>query len=344
MTTGPLLSVENLTVDFRSPGWRRPPFRAVDDVSFEIGVGETVGLVGESGSGKSTIGRAVLGLLTPESGRVVFDDTDITHRSGKQRRDLARSISAVFQDPHSSLNPTMNVGRSILEPLLVQRQLDKTAQQDKLSELLEAVRLTPDAGIRYPHSFSGGQRQRIAIARSLSTDPRLVICDEAVSALDVITRAQILNLLRDLQRLTEVAVLFIAHDLPIVAHHARRIVVLYRGRIMEHGATKDVMQRPLHPYTRALLAAVPVLDPRQQASRRAARARSVSISTANAGEPPAEGCVFEPRCPYAADVCREKRPLDVSASDRVVQCHLFDERSGHPQAGSRPDALLPTAS
>lgn len=334
-----LLKIDRLVVDFRSAGWRRPPVRAVDDVSFEIGVGETVGLVGESGSGKSTIGRAALGLQRATAGRIFFDGVDITARTAKQRRELARSISAVFQDPYGSLNPAISVGRSILEPLLVQRSLDDSAGREKTGELLEAVRLPRDAADRFPHSFSGGQRQRIAIARSLSTEPRLVVCDEAVSALDVITRAQVLNLLEDLQEQSNVALLFIAHDIPIVGHHARRIVVLYRGRIMEQGLTEDVMNRPLHPYTRALLAAVPVLDPERQSARRAARAASVSVSTANAAPPPAAGCVFAPRCPYAAAVCQEKRPLDITVSGRTVQCHLFDPASGHPQTDAEMSVL-----
>ncbi len=339
-----LLRVEGLVVEFRVGGWRSPPLRAVDDVSFEIGPGETVGLVGESGSGKSTIGRAVLGLQRAAAGRIIFDGDDITDRTASQRRELAKAISAVFQDPYSSLNPAISVGRSILEPLLVQRKLDDAAGQLKAGELLEAVRLPKDVSKRLPHSFSGGQRQRIAIARSLSTEPRLLVCDEAVSALDVITRAQVLNLLEDLQSRTNVALLFIAHDIPIVGHHARRIVVLYRGRIMEQGLTEDVINRPLHPYTRALLAAVPLLDPEQQSARRESRAASVSVSTANAAPPPAEGCVFAPRCPYAADVCQTKRPLDLSVSGRTVQCHLFDPDSGHPQADAELSALDRAAS
>lgn len=335
-----LLRVEHLSVDFRSPGWRKPPLRAVDDVSFELGVGETVGLVGESGSGKSTIGRAVLGLQAATSGRIFFNDVDVTTRTAKQRRELARSISAVFQNPYGSLNPAISVGRSILEPILVQRRLDKTAERETAGALLEDVRLSRDAAGRYPHSFSGGQRQRIAIARSLGTEPGLVICDEAVSGLDVITRAQIMNLFSDLQARTNVAVLFIAHDLPIVGHHARRIIVLYRGRIMEQGKTDDVMERPLHPYTRALLAAVPVLDPNQQSARRAARAASVSVSTANAAAPPVNGCVFAPRCPHAASVCQDRRPREIAVDGRIVQCHLFDSEAGHPKTNESKTGLF----
>ena len=334
MTSPPLLSVDNLIVDFSQRGWRTPPLRAVDGVSFEIGAGETVGLVGESGSGKSTIGRAVLGLLTPTDGRILFDGEDITNRSSKQRRELARSLSAVFQDPYSSLNPARPIGRSILEQVLVQHRLKPELERARLTELLNAVRLRPEVAERYPHSFSGGQRQRIAIARALSTEPRLIICDEAVSALDVITRGQILNLLAELQEQTNVALLFIAHDLPIVAHHSRRIIVLYRGRIMEEGARDDVMDSPLHPYTRALLAAVPVVDPEEQTARRAARAAMVSTSTANAAPPPTNGCVFAPRCPHAESVCWEKRPLDTRVGHRAVACHLYEPASGHPRAGS----------
>lgn len=333
MMPTPLLSIQDLTVDFRQPGWRTESFRAVDGVSFDIEAGETVGLVGESGSGKSTIGRAVLGLLKPSDGRITFDGKDITRRSAKEQRELARSLSAVFQDPYSSLNPALTIDRSILEPVRVQRPLSEEEAKARLRELLGAVRL-PGAGNRFPHSFSGGQRQRIAIARALSTEPRLMICDEAVSALDVITRGQIINLLSDIREQTNVALLFIAHDLPIVAHHSQRIVVLYRGRVMEQGPTDEVMDRPLHPYTHALLAAVPVLDPRQQSVRRRARSASVSVTTANAAPPPMDGCVFAPRCPHVADVCWEKRPVDSRVGARLVQCHLFDAESGHPGAGA----------
>jgi peptide/nickel transport system ATP-binding protein len=339
MNRQPLLAVEDLVVDFRQRGWRKTPVRAVDGVSFTIGAGETVGLVGESGSGKSTIGRAVLGLLEPTGGRIAFDGVDVTNRTAKQRRELARSMSAVFQDPYSSLNPSLTVGSSILEPVQVQGRLDAESERARVRELLEAVRLRPGVAGRYPHSFSGGQRQRIAIARALSTGPRLVICDEAVSALDAITRGQIMNLLVELQEQTQVGLLFIAHDLPIVAHHASRIIVLYRGRIMEEGATEGVIDHPLHPYTRALLAAVPVVDPKQQTARRAARAATVSTSTANAAQPPAAGCVFAPRCPHAAQVCWERRPVDARVAGRAVECHLYDPASGHPEAAPAATAV-----
>ena len=332
MSDEALLRIEDLVVDFRQPGWRRPPFRAVDGVTFEIGHGETLGLVGESGSGKSTIGRAILGLLTPTSGRIHFDGEDVTKRTPAQQKQLARAISAVFQDPYSSLNPARTVGKSIAEPLAAQRPLTPQKAGRTVSRLLTDVQLPASVGSRYPHSFSGGQRQRIAIARALSIQPQLVICDEAVSALDVVTRAQILNLFADLQQQTRAALLFIGHDLPVVGYLARRIVVLYRGRVMELGPSTEILSRPLHPYTRALLAAVPVVDPARQRVRRAERKEAVSTTTANAAPAPRDGCVFAPRCPHVADVCWNARPVDSLADRRAVACHMFEPRSGHPEA------------
>ena len=332
MTGESLLSVDDLVVDFRQPGWRKPPFRAVDGVSFRIGHGETVGLVGESGSGKSTIGRAILGLLVPTSGTLTFNGEIVTTRTKEQQRQLAGAISAVFQDPYSSLNPTRTVGKSIVEPLAAQKPLTREEAAGEISRLLRDVRLPATVGGRYPHSFSGGQRQRVAIARALSVEPKLVICDEAVSALDVITRAQILNLFADLQQQTKAALLFIGHDLPVVGYLASRIVVLYRGRVMEQGPSAEILQQPSHPYTRALLAAVPVVNPARQRARRLELQASVSTTTANAAPAPREGCVFAPRCPSVADVCWNARPVESPVERRTVACHIFDPRSGHPES------------
>ncbi|MEV6345545.1 oligopeptide/dipeptide ABC transporter ATP-binding protein [Actinoplanes sp. NPDC051851] len=317
-----LLAVDDLHVRFRGG------VRAVDGVSFTVGPGETVGLVGESGSGKSTIGRVALGLQAPTSGTVTVDGTDVTTRDSAKKRGLARLRQVVFQDPYSSLNPSRQVGRTLTEPLEVQRKLDPTAALAEVNRLLGSVGLPKDAALRYPHSFSGGQRQRIALARSLSTEPRLIICDEAVSALDLVTRAQVLNLLGDLQRERELSLLFIAHDLPIVAHLSHRVVVLYRGRIMEQGPAAEIHDSPAHPYTKALMAAVPVPDPAEQRRRRAARVAAGTVSTATAEPAPVEGCPFAPRCPSATDVCWSTRPADVAVGNRLVACHLFAPNGG----------------
>jgi oligopeptide/dipeptide ABC transporter ATP-binding protein len=336
--SSPLLAIENLVVDVRPPGGPRPPFRAVDDVSLFVGHGETLGLVGESGSGKSTIGRAILGLVEPTAGRISFDGDDVTTRTDEQRKRLSQEISAVFQDPYSSLNPARTVGKSIIEPLATQRRLTRQEESHRISDLLEDVRLPRTAGHRYPHSFSGGQRQRVAIARALSTSPKLVICDEAVSALDVVTRAQILNLFADLKEQTRAALLFIGHDLPVVGFLSERIVVLYRGRVMEHGPSDEILERPLHPYTKALIAAVPVPSPERQRIRRRERQATVSTTTANAAPAPRDGCVFAPRCPRVADICWQVRPEDTRVDGRTVQCHLFHPDSAHPES-SRPQEV-----
>ncbi|MCV2394387.1 ATP-binding cassette domain-containing protein [Actinotalea sp. M2MS4P-6] len=322
METETLLKVEDLRVEYPGTGWRSAPFRAVDGVSFEIRRGETVGLVGESGSGKSTIGRAVLGLLEPAGGRIEFGGHDVTHRDRATQRQVSRRLQAIFQDPYSSLNPARTVGRTMVEPLEVQGGAARAGAVEKVASLLADVGLPEDSTDRYPPSFSGGQRQRIAIARSLSISPQLIICDEAVSALDLVTRAQVLNLLGDLQRERGFAYLFIAHDLPIVTYVSQRTVVLYRGRIMEQGPARAVHESPLHPYTQMLLAAVPVPDPAVQRVRRARR-RATAVSTGTAAQPPAEGCPFAPRCPKVMSRCWTQRPEAVPVGEQVVECHLF---------------------
>lgn len=341
----PLLEVTDLRVEFPQRTRRSGSMRAVDGVSFSMAPGETLGLVGESGSGKSTVGRAVLGLLTPTGGTIRLAGQDITgHRAGASAK-IARLMQVVFQDPFGSLNPSRTIGKTLTEPLEVQRQMTAEQSVAEVQRLLDSVRLPKDAAARYPHGFSGGQRQRIAIARALATSPELVICDEAVSALDLVTRAQVLNLLTKLQRETGVSLLFIAHDLPIVSHLARRTAVLYRGRIMEQGPAEEIHHRPLHPYTRALLAAVPVTVPELQRERRQARSAAVAASTANAKEPPAEGCPFAPRCLDAADVCWSERPADTGVGPVTVACHLYDQSSGHPaRIASSPAETRPAPS
>ncbi len=259
----PVLEVQNLVVRY---GKNRAP--AVDDVSFTIARGETLGLIGESGSGKTTIGRAILGLVPVASGRILFEGRDITHMRPAQRRALHGDLRAVFQDPFSSLNPRRPIGDAIAEPLRV----SGVAPQERalrVADVLDSVGLPRAAGSRYPREFSGGQRQRIAIARALVTGPRLVVCDEAVSALDLSTQAQVLNLLADLRQGADLGYLFIAHDMSVVEFLAQRVVVLYRGKVMEEGPTDAVIRNPQSAYTRVLMAASPVPDPDEQARRRA---------------------------------------------------------------------------
>jgi oligopeptide/dipeptide ABC transporter ATP-binding protein len=330
MDTKPLLEVTDLHVEFRQRGRRHGALRAVDGVSFSIRPGETVGLVGESGSGKSTIGRAILGLVPSSGGSIWLGGQDVTGHQAGSSASFARLVQAVFQDPFGSLNPSRTIGRTLSEPLEVQRKLDTRQASSEVTRLLQNVGLPPDAASRYPHGFSGGQRQRICIARALAPSPDLVICDEAVSALDLVTRAQVINLLAGLQRDAGLTLLFIAHDLSIVTHLSHRTVVLYRGRIMEQGPAEAIQASPLHPYTRALQAAVPLPVPSLQHQRRDLRKAAVASNTANAGQPPEEGCPFSPRCPHAADVCWSVRPADTVINAVTVACHRYAAGSGHP--------------
>jgi ABC-type glutathione transport system ATPase component len=272
----PLLEVRGLTVDF-NVGRQLPPLRAVDDVTIEIGPRETVGLVGESGSGKTTIGRAILGLAPIKAGTVTFDGADITRATYRTRRRLSASLQVVFQDPYSSLNPTRTIGQTLSETLRVHEDISNDAVEQRISTTLERVGLPADAAKRYPSRFSGGQRQRIAIARALMVQPRLVICDEPVSALDLSVQAQVLNLLGELQDDFELSYLFISHDLAVVKHVSHRIVVLYRGQIVEEGPADRVYEHPEHPYTQRLLAAAPLPDPELQRERRLVRAQEQQL-------------------------------------------------------------------
>ncbi|MDJ0345861.1 ABC transporter ATP-binding protein [Streptomyces sp. H10-C2] len=328
MTQPLVLDIRDLTVEFRQ-GRRTPPLRAVDGVSLSIAAGETVGLVGESGSGKSTIGRAVLGLNAVHSGQVHFEGADITRARPRVRRGLSARLQVVFQDPYSSLNPARTIGQTLAEPLLVHRKHDQRHTGARITQMLERVGMPPDTAARYPGQFSGGQRQRIAIARALMLEPSLVICDEPVSALDLSIQAQVMNLLAELQSDLSLSYLFIAHDLPVVRHLSHRIVVLYRGQVMESGPSQTVYADPVHPYTRALLEAVPEPDPRVQRARTAARGTADST-----GAPAVGGCVFAHRCPYAIDKCHSERPLlrpvpggggSGSAAARSAACHRAAE-------------------
>ena len=263
-----LLTVSDLTVTYPGRGWRRPAFTALHEVSLDVRAGETVGLVGESGSGKSTLGRAILGLAPVSGGNIIYDGKDIAHESQRVRRELARDIQVVFQDPLSSLSPSLTVGESLAEPLRV-RNVSRSEADDRIREALDLVHLPADAVRRLPREFSGGQRQRIAIARALVLEPRLIVCAEPVSALDLTTQSRARGLFLDVQERTGVAYLFISHDLSVVRVMSHRIAVMRHGRIVESGDAEAVTTSPANAYTRQLLLAAPVADPVEQAQRRA---------------------------------------------------------------------------
>ncbi|MDR6414304.1 ATP-binding cassette domain-containing protein [Pseudarthrobacter sulfonivorans] len=267
-----LLRVENLVVDYPGKGFRARKFRALTDINISIGQGETLGLVGESGSGKTTLGRAVLGLAPVSGGKITFEGQDISHATRKQRRILSRDMQVVFQDPYTSLNPALEIGDILAEPLGVQG-MEPAAAKKRVKELLDQVGLPSDALHRLPREFSGGQRQRVAIARALALSPKLIVCDEPVSALDLSTQARVLDLFLQIQKDTGVSYLFVSHDLDVVRHISHRVAVMYRGEIVEQGPAEVVTRTPEHPYTQRLLLASPVPDPDRQEKRRADRHR-----------------------------------------------------------------------
>lgn len=290
--------------------------KAVQGVSLEIKRGETLGLVGESGCGKSTLGRCIIRLIEPSSGQIVFENKDVTNLQGEDLRALRRKMQIIFQDPYASLNPRMTVGSIISEPLEIHNLFDsKKDRLDRVKQLIELVGLRPEHINRYPHEFSGGQRQRIGIARALAVEPSFIVCDEPVSALDVSIQAQVINLLMDLQQRLGLTYLFIAHDLKVVEHISNRVAVMYLGKVVEMADADDLYRNPTHPYTRALLSAIPSPDPRRKEQR--------IILTGDVPSPirPPSGCHFHPRCPDVIEECKKTCPsLRSTRQDHTTAC------------------------
>jgi peptide/nickel transport system ATP-binding protein len=323
----PLLEVRELTKHFPVRGGvlRRQvgEVHAVDGVSFSLRRGETLGLVGESGCGKTTVGKTLLRLIEPSSGTIWFEGRDITQLDRAEMRALRRDIQIVFQDPFESLNTRHSVGRILEEPFVIHRLGTDVERRRWVAELLERVGLSSDAVQRYPHEFSGGQRQRIGIARAIALRPKLIVCDEAVSALDVSIQSQVLNLLLDLQREMNLALIFIAHDLSVVKHVSDRVAVMYLGQIVEHASASAIYNSPRHPYTRALLSAIPVPDPVNRDARR--NSRIVLEGDVPSPINPPSGCRFHPRCAYARADCATRVPTFENVGDGAVACHYFRE-------------------
>jgi oligopeptide/dipeptide ABC transporter ATP-binding protein len=319
-----LLQVSDLTMYFPVYGgvfYRQiAKVHAVDGINFDIAAGQTLGLVGESGCGKSTIGRCLLRLYEPTGGKVIFQGRDVLDLSGSGLRGLRSDMQMIFQDPFESLNPRHTVGDIISEPFIIHKRGDVAFRRRRVSQLLERVGLPADAVDKYPHEFSGGQRQRIGIARAIALEPRLIICDEPVSALDVSIQSQILNLLLDLQQEMGIAYLFIAHDLSVVKHISNRVAVMYLGRIVEIADSESIYRKPLHPYTQALISSIPIADPTLRQQFKPLRGEVPSPMN------PPPHCRFVDRCPYAADVCRTEtpslKPLKNGDDNHAVACHF----------------------
>jgi oligopeptide/dipeptide ABC transporter ATP-binding protein len=317
----PLVEVRGLVKDYAIGGGlfaKKEFVRAVRGVDLDVRRAETLGVVGESGCGKSTLGRSILRLIEPTAGRVRFDGVDLAALSPAEMRRQRRFMQIIFQDPYSSLNPRMRVGAIVGEGLAIHGLAHGAERRRRVVELLAQVGLHEDAYERYPHEFSGGQRQRIGIARALAVQPRFIVADEPVSALDVSIQAQIVNLLQDLQRQMDLAFLFIAHDLRVVEHISHRVAIMYLGKIVELAPSEEIYSRPRHPYTRALLSAVPKPKAGPKAQRMAVRGDVPSPIR------PPSGCAFHPRCPYAEEICRVQEPkLIGGAREHAVACHVF---------------------
>lgn len=325
--TQPLLDIKNLSVHFPVQSgsiFRRESgvIRAVDDVSFTINAGETVGLVGESGCGKSTTGRAILQLLKPTAGQVFFEGQDLMQVSAAELRRQRRHFQMIFQDPYASLNPRKTVGDAVAEPVKLFGTSGAKSVNERVQDLFRMVGMNPRYIRRYPHEFSGGQRQRIGIARALAANPKLIIADEPISALDVSIQAQILNLLMELQDHLKLTYLFIAHDLAAVRHISQRIIVMYLGKIVEVATYEAIYSNPQHPYTQALLSAVPIPDPVVERKRR----RQVLVGDIPNPINPPSGCAFHPRCPFAMAHCKTVTPqLQQTEAGHWVSCHLYNK-------------------
>jgi len=306
-------------------GRQRGQVKAVETVSLDLCRGETLGLVGESGCGKSTLGRTIMRLEEPTDGDVLFEGRDLAHASARELFALRRNVQMIFQDPYSSLNPRLTIGETVREPLDVHGLGTDAGRRQRVEELLESVGLSPAAKNRYPHEFSGGQRQRVGVARSLALDPKVIIADEPVSALDVSVQGQVLNLMVRFQRELNLTCLFISHDLSVVEYVSDRVAIMYLGRLVEVGSTETIFTRPAHPYTRALMEAVPVADP-----RRRRQTAPIQGETPSAVDPP-PGCAFHPRCPFAGEKCRQRVPEmeEVGSGEgdagHVVACLCKDE-------------------
>jgi oligopeptide transport system ATP-binding protein len=325
MTERTLLKVEHLTTQFELPSksFFKPPtyLTAVNDVSFELKEGRTLGIVGESGCGKSTLGRSILRLLRAQKGRIMWQGSDLTKLSDEEMRAARRDMQIIFQDPIASLDPRMTVGDIIAEPLTVfEPKLTRAERQERVRDIMTAVGLVPEMINRYPHEFSGGQAQRIGIARAVVTRPKLIVCDEPVSALDVSIQGQVITLLRKLRKEFGLTLIFISHDLSVVRLISDDVLVLYLGRIVEAGGCATVFQHPAHPYTQALFSAAPVPDPKAARARQRIRLQGDPPSPLN----PPPGCVFSPRCWKATDICRTAMPdmEDVRAGQRAACYHM----------------------
>jgi oligopeptide/dipeptide ABC transporter ATP-binding protein len=317
-----LLRVENLVKHFPLHrhlfGRQTAVVHAVDGLSFEVGAGETMALVGESGCGKSTVGRLVLRLLDATAGKVWFDGEELMALAPERMRAKRRELQIIFQDPYSSLNPRMTVQQTLVEPLAL-HGLARGRQRERAAELLDLVGLAPQYLQRFPHEFSGGQRQRIGIARALAVEPRLIVCDEPVSALDVSIQAQVVNLLQDLQRRLGLAYVFIAHDLAVVKHIASHVAVMYLGQIVEYADKRSLFAQPRHPYTQALLSAIPIPEPGIQRER-----TLLQGDVPNPTNPPT-GCRFRTRCPHARERCTQEVPALRALERHAVACHFWEE-------------------